>query len=96
MIKEAILERNGVVEEILPGAKFRVRLTDEDSKGVIIICHLAGKMRKNFIKILAGDVIKVEISLYDTTQGRIVYRSKSGDRSGLGSTIPTTPVPPSV
>lgn len=61
---------NGSVEELLPGAKFRVRLEN----GQEITAHLAGKMRMFRIKILPGDSVKLEISPYDLTKGRIVYR----------------------
>lgn len=60
----------GVVEEMLPAGTFRVRLTN----GHLILAHLSGKMRLNKIKILLGDRIKMEMSPYDLTKGRIVYR----------------------
>jgi translation initiation factor IF-1 len=69
--KETIIQE-GVVIESLPGLTFRVRLDD----GKEILAHLSGRMRLNFIRVLVGDRVKVEISPYDQTKGRIVYRSK--------------------
>lgn len=64
------LEARGVVEELLPGAKFKIKLEN----GQTIFGHLSGKMRMNRIRLLPGDEVKVEISLYDLTKGRVVYR----------------------
>jgi translation initiation factor IF-1 len=64
------LEVEGIVEELLPSTTFKVRLTD----GRTILAYLAGKLRMNKIRILPGDKVKVEISPYDLTKGRIVYR----------------------
>ncbi len=61
---------DGIVEELLPSATFRVRLDE----GRLIFAYLCGKMRLNKIKILPGDRVKVEISPYDLTKGRIIYR----------------------
>lgn len=61
---------NGVIDELLPGAKFRVILDG----GQQIIAHLAGKMRMHHIRILPGDKVKIELSPYDLSKGRIVYR----------------------
>ena len=61
---------NGSVEELLPGAKFRVKLEN----GQEILAHLAGKLRMHRIRILPGDRVRIEISPYDLTKGRIVYR----------------------
>lgn len=66
------LEFEGVVTEALPNTLFRVRLEN----GKIILCHLSGKMRINYIRILPGDKVKVEMTPYDETKGRIVFRSK--------------------
>ncbi len=65
-------EVDGVVRESLPNTLFRVALGD----GSIVICHLSGKMRMNFIKILPGDKVRVEMTQYDKSKGRIIYRSK--------------------
>ncbi len=70
--KEETIELDGEVTEALPNAKFRVKLDNEHE----VIAYAAGKMRKFYIRILLGDRIKVEISPYDLTRGRIVYRYK--------------------
>ncbi len=67
-----IIEVEGEVLELLPNTKFRVKLPN----GHIVLAHISGKMRMNFIKILPGDKVLVEISKYDISKGRIVYRSK--------------------
>jgi translation initiation factor IF-1 len=72
MAKEELLEFPGVVTELLPNATFRVELEN----GHIIIAHTAGKMRKNRIRVLAGDKVQVEMTPYDLTKGRINYRFK--------------------
>jgi translation initiation factor IF-1 len=71
MNKRAI-RKTGVVLEALPSTNFRVKLDD----GQEMLCHLAGKLRLNRIKILPGDRVTVEISPYDEKRGRIVYRGK--------------------
>jgi translation initiation factor IF-1 len=73
MAKEELLELPGTVSELLPNATFRVTL--EESKHEII-AHTAGKMRKNRIRVLAGDKVLVEMTPYDLTKGRITYRFK--------------------
>lgn len=70
--KEEAIEIEGTVYEALPNATFRVELDN----GHKILAHISGKMRMHFIKILPGDKVKVELSPYDLTKGRIVYRSK--------------------
>jgi translation initiation factor IF-1 len=72
MAKEEMLEFPGVVVELLPNATFRVKLDN----GHEIIAHTAGKMRKNRIRVLAGDKVQVEMTPYDLTKGRITYRFK--------------------
>ena len=72
MAKEATLEFPGTVTELLPNATVRVKL-DNDHE---IIAHTAGRMRKNRIRVLAGDKVLVEITPYDLTKGRITYRYK--------------------
>lgn len=64
------IEMNGEVEELLPAAMFRIRLEN----GQLIIGHLSGKMRMNRIRLLPGDRVKLELSPYDLTKGRVVYR----------------------
>lgn len=71
MPKEELIEAEGKVLESLPNACFRVELVDN---GHILLCHLCGKMRKNFIRVLPGDEVDVEISAYDLTKGRIKKR----------------------
>ena len=72
MSKDDAIEVAGVVLESLPNAMFRVEL---DSKHQVL-AHVSGKMRKNFIRILTGDRVLVELSPYDLTRGRITYRYK--------------------
>jgi translation initiation factor IF-1 len=70
MVKEEAFEVEGVVIETLPNAMFRVELQN----GHRVLAHISGKMRMHFIKILPGDKVLVELSPYDLTRGRIVYR----------------------
>lgn len=72
MGKEDIIEVEGTVVEPLPNAMFRVELEN----GHRVLAHISGKMRMNFIKILAGDRVTIELSAYDLTRGRIIYRYK--------------------
>ena len=72
MAKEEALEIDGVVQESLPNAMFRVELEN----GHHILAHISGKMRKFYIRILPGDRVKVELSPYDLTRVRITYRMK--------------------
>ncbi|MDJ0837419.1 MAG: translation initiation factor IF-1 [Acidobacteriota bacterium] len=72
MAKEDAIEMQAVVLETLPNATFKVELDN----GHKVLAHISGKMRKNFIRILPGDKVLVELSPYDLTRGRIVYRYK--------------------
>ncbi len=72
MAKEDLLEMRGTVTELLPNAMFRVVLENDHE----ILAHTAGKMRKNRIRVLAGDDVLVEMTPYDLTKGRITYRFK--------------------
>jgi translation initiation factor IF-1 len=72
MPKDDAIEVEGTVIETLPNAMFRVQL----EKGHRILAHISGKMRMHFIKILPGDKVTVELSPYDLTRGRIIYRNK--------------------
>lgn len=72
MAKQSTIEQDGVVTEALPNAMFRVKLEN----GHEILAHISGKMRMNYIRILPGDKIKVEMSPYDLSKGRITYRYK--------------------
>lgn len=72
MAKEDVLEIEGTVLETLPNAMFQVELEN----GHKILAHISGKLRMNFIKILPGDKVTVELSPYDLTKGRITWRAK--------------------
>ena len=72
MPKQSSIEQDGTIREALSNAMFRVELEN----GHVITAHISGKMRMNYIKILPGDKVKVEISPYDLTKGRISYRYK--------------------
>ncbi len=72
MAKEEIIEMEGRVLETLPNTMFRVELEN----GHVVIAHISGKMRKHYIRILTGDKIKVQLSPYDLTKGRIIYRDR--------------------
>ena len=72
MAKDDVLELEGTVLEALPNAKFKVELPN----GHIILAHISGKLRMNFIRILPGDKVTVEMSPYDLTRGRITWRTK--------------------
>lgn len=73
MAKENKIEAEGVVTEVLRGTKFRVKLNDVDAE---ILADISGKLRMNYIRILAGDKVTVELSPYDPRRGRIIWRSK--------------------
>ena len=72
MAKEEMIELEGTVQEVLPDTRFRVELVN----GHAIIAHMAGKMRKHHIRILAGDKVSVELTPYDLSKGRITFRHK--------------------
>ena len=72
MAKEDIIEVEGVVVESLPNTTFKVELEN----GHQILAHISGKLRMNYIKILPGDKVKVELSPYDLSRGRIIWRAK--------------------
>jgi len=72
MTHQGNIEVDGEVTECLPSTLFRVKLQN----GRIVLCHLSGKMRLHFIRILPGDRVKVEMTPYDATKGRITYRMK--------------------
>jgi len=72
MAKEDLIEFNGVVDELPPNAMFRVKLDNDHT----ILVHTSGKMRKNRIRVLAGDRVTVEMTPYDLTKGRITFRFK--------------------
>ncbi|HHP7240219.1 MAG TPA: translation initiation factor IF-1 [Cyclobacteriaceae bacterium] len=72
MAKQVSIQQDGTIVEALSNAMFRVELEN----GHTVIAHISGKMRMNYIKILPGDKVKLEMSPYDLTKGRIVYRYK--------------------
>ncbi len=72
MAKEEQVEMEGTVTDTLPNAMFRVKLDN----GHVVTAHISGKIRKNYIRILTGDRVKVEISTYDLSKGRITYRDR--------------------
>ena len=72
LAKEDVIEVEGVVVEALPNTNFKVELEN----GHQILAHISGKLRMNYIKILPGDKVKVELSPYDLTRGRIIWRAK--------------------
>ena len=72
MSKEDVIEIEGVVVEALPNAQFLVELTN----GHRLLAHISGKLRMNFIRILPGDKVTLELSPYDLTKGRIIWRDK--------------------
>lgn len=73
MGKEDVIEMEGSIQQALPNAMFKVHLEN----GHEILAHISGRMRKNFIKILPGDKVRVELSPYDLSRGRITYRLKN-------------------
>jgi translation initiation factor IF-1 len=72
MAKEDAIQMEGTVMETLPNTTFRVALDN----GHVVTAHISGKMRKNYIRILKGDKVTVELTPYDLTKGRIVYRAR--------------------
>lgn len=73
MAKEEHIEMQGTVIETLPNTMFRVELEN----GHIVTAHISGRMRKNYIRILTGDKVKVEVTPYDLSKGRIIFRDKN-------------------
>lgn len=72
MAKDDVIEVEGVVKEALPNANFKVELEN----GHVVHAHISGKLRMHYIKILPGDKVKLELSTYDLTKGRITWRAK--------------------
>ena len=72
MAKDDVIEVDGKVIEVLPNATFKVELDN----GHVVLCHIAGKMRMNYIKIMLGDKVKVELTPYSLDKGRITFRYK--------------------
>lgn len=83
MAKEELIEVDGLVEEVLPDSRFRVVLDN----GAVIGCYASGRVRKHHIRILAGDRVTIEMSVYDLTKGRINFRHKDSN-APMGGTGP--------
>ena len=77
MAKEDQIEMEGIIIDTLPNTMFRVQLEN----GHVVIAHISGKMRKNYIRILKGDKVTVQLTPYDLTKGRITFRSRDGKSS---------------
>jgi translation initiation factor IF-1 len=69
--KEDVLELTGVVDEVLPGNMFRVKVENVENP---LLCYLGGKLKQNKIKIILGDEVRIEVSVYDLSKGRVTYR----------------------
>ena len=78
MDKDETVELEGTIHTVLPGTMFRVELDN----GHLVLAHISGKMRKRFIRLVAGDRVKIEMSPYDTEKARIVYRVDGRPRDG--------------
>jgi len=78
MTKEGVLEVEGIVKEALPNTLFRVEIEPGAIAGIdkssLLLCHISGKLRLHYIRIMPGDRVKLEMTPYDLTKGRIVYR----------------------
>lgn len=81
MAKEEAIEMEGTVIENLPNTHFRVKLDNEH----IVIAHISGRMRKNYIRILMGDRVTVQLTPYDLTKGRIIFRNRDGKEGASAS-----------
>lgn len=81
MAKEEAIEMEGTIIECLPNTNFKVKLENEH----VVNAHISGRMRKNYIKILLGDRVTVQLTPYDLSKGRIVFRSKDA-KSPMGTT----------
>nr|YP_010253689.1 translational initiation factor 1 [Aristolochia delavayi]QTZ18065.1 translational initiation factor 1 [Aristolochia delavayi] len=80
-MKEQKFIHEGLITESLPNGMFRVRLDNED----LILGYVSGRIRRSFIRILTGDRVKIEVSRYDSTRGRIIYRLRKKDSSNKDS-----------
>jgi translation initiation factor IF-1 len=72
MAKEEAIKLEGIVKDVLPGTMFHVKLPN----GAIVLAHISGKMRKHFIRIVPGDKVEVELSPYDLSKARIIFREQ--------------------
>ncbi|MDF1655868.1 MAG: translation initiation factor IF-1 [Coxiellaceae bacterium] len=84
MPKEDHIEMDGVVIDSMPNTTFKVKLEN----GHVVTAHISGRMRKHYIRILTGDTVKVELTPYDLSRGRIVYRDSGKKRPGEGEQPP--------
>jgi translation initiation factor IF-1 len=71
MAKDDLIELTGMITEVLPGSMFRVKIDNMDA---LLTCYTGGKLKQHKIKIILGDRVKVEVSTYDLTKGRVIYR----------------------
>jgi translation initiation factor IF-1 len=71
MAKDDLIELTGTVTEVLPGSMYRIKLDDNDS---VLTCYTSGRLKQHKIKIILGDRVKIEVSMYDLTKGRVTYR----------------------
>jgi translation initiation factor IF-1 len=71
MAKDDLIELTGTIAEVLPGSMFRVKIDNVDA---VMTCYTSGKLKQHKIKIILGDRVKVEVSSYDLTKGRVIYR----------------------
>lgn len=98
MAKDDVIEFDGVVVDTLPNTLFKVQIEGKDGKpGPVILAHISGKMRQNNIRILQGDTVKVEMTPYDLSKGRITFRQRVGGPTSAGGTTTASgaPVTPS-
>lgn len=84
MPKEDHIEMDGTVTDTLPNTMFRVKLEN----GHMVLAHISGKMRKNYIRILTGDLVTVELTPYDLSKGRITFRHKDGKPAAAPAETP--------
>ena len=91
MAKEEFIQAEGIVSEALPNATFRVQIEGQSEP---ILCHLSGKMRKNFIRVLPGDRVLFDMSPYDLTRGRITKRLRLDEKPFSAVPEPSTPIDP--
>jgi translation initiation factor IF-1 len=89
-LSKDVIELIGVVAECFPNTTFSVRITSLEAKDHTLLCHLAGRMRVNKVRILPGDRVRLEMTPYDLQKGRIVYRFRTDDPAGF----PPAPVKP--
>jgi translation initiation factor IF-1 len=98
LVSKDVIELIGLVVETFPNATFQVKILSPQAKDHVLLCHLAGRMRVNRVRILPGDKVRVEMTPYDLQKGRITYRFRSDQRfdaDGNPISAPVTPVNPS-